>query len=120
MVKNLNELEQELRAVVRGEREPSPPPEISEPKDLLSVVRANLGLLVKIAQERPETVSQLAALTGRAQSNVSRSLQDLARHGLVRMVREGKQIRPVLAATEVRLDLNDGSCRLLPHAAAAE
>ena len=68
----------------------------------------NLDLLRIINQEQPASVSQLVARTGRAQSNVSRSLQLLARHGLIRLEREGKEVRPVALARSIDVDLAAG------------
>ncbi|MBF0305393.1 MAG: helix-turn-helix domain-containing protein [Alphaproteobacteria bacterium] len=119
MSKTLNDLELELRGVVRGERTPSPrPPEPD--RGLLPLLAANLDLLRVIAQERPGSVSALAERIGRAQSNVSRSLQALARFGLVRLVREGKTIRPELVACHVDVDVANGSCHVVEEPAAAE
>lgn len=119
MTKRLNDLEQEMRAVARGEHPASSGPQEAD-RSLLALLVANLELLQFIAQERPESVSALAERLGRAQSNVSRSLQALARHGLVRMVREGKVIRPQLVARHVDIDVAQGKCRLVHAAGAAE
>ncbi|HTW69692.1 MAG TPA: MarR family transcriptional regulator, partial [Acetobacteraceae bacterium] len=78
----------------------------------------NLDLLRIISQERPASVSQLAERTGRAQSNVSRSLQALARHGLIVLEREGKEVRPVPLAHSVDVDLTAGTCRTIASPAA--
>ena len=69
----------------------------------------SLELLRIINQEHPPNVSQLAARTGRAQSNVSRSLQLLARHGLIRLERAGKEVRPVALARSIGVDLAAGT-----------
>jgi predicted transcriptional regulator len=105
----LTELREEMRAVARGERAASPLPAAS----LLGALSSpgNLELLQVINRERPESVSRLAELTGRAQSNVSRSLQQLARHGLVRLAREGKEVRPVPIAARIDVDLEQGTYR---------
>jgi hypothetical protein len=42
-------------------------------------------------------------ITGRAQPNVSRSLQTQADHGLVRLVREGREVRPEAIASAVKV-----------------
>jgi predicted transcriptional regulator len=47
----------------------------------------------------------LALHLGRAQSNVSRTLQRLAGLGLVRLVREGREVRPELVSTEIKVNL---------------
>ena len=101
--KSLIELREEMRAVARGEREASALPA----SEVLSVLSApeNMDLLRIIAEDAPLSVSDLAARVGRAQANVSRSLHRLATHGLIRLERDGKQVRPVLNAKEVRVDL---------------
>jgi len=67
-----------------------------------------------VLRERPTTVAALVALTGRAQPNVSRSLQQLAGYGLVRLEREGREVRPVPVAREVRVNLETGTFASIP------
>lgn len=104
---SLAQLREEMRAVVRGERAASPLPAVSVLSALSSP--GNLELLQLICRERPESVSRLSELTGRAQSNVSRSLQQLAGHALIRLVREGKEVRPVSVAARIDVDLRQGT-----------
>ncbi|HXT79556.1 MAG TPA: MarR family transcriptional regulator [Acetobacteraceae bacterium] len=103
-----------MRAVARGERRASPIPAGA----LLGVLssQGNLDLLRIINQAKPASVSELAHLTGRAQPNVSRALQQLAKHGLIRLERDGKEVRPVPTAREIGIDLTTGTYRL-PYAA---
>lgn len=92
----------ELRAVARGERKPSPRPA----GPLLNALSAEtLELLQALGLRRPATVGELADILGKAQSNVSRSLQRLAGHGLVRLERAGKEVRPELVSSEVKINL---------------
>jgi predicted transcriptional regulator len=114
--KSLRDLREEMRSVARGEREPAPLPASAMLSTLSSP--GNLDLLRIISQERPASVSQLAERTGRAQSNVSRSLQVLARYGLIRLEREGKEVRPVPLARSVDVDLAAGTYRTLAAPAA--
>ena len=114
--KSLRDLREEMRSVARGEREPTPLPASAVLSTLSSP--GNLDLLRIISQERPASVSRLAERTGRAQSNVSRSLQALARHGLIRLEREGKEVRPMPLARSVDVDLTAGTCRTLTAAPA--
>lgn len=106
--KSLHGLREDMRTVARGERA-MPPPAAAMLATLSSP--GNLDLLRIISREKPATVSQLAGRTGRAQSNVSRSLQTLARHGLIRLERAGKEVRPVAVARAVDVDLVAGTCR---------
>jgi predicted transcriptional regulator len=71
----------------------------------------NLKLLKAIAHERPSTVSQLAELTGRGQSNVSRALQDLTKLQIVRMVRQGREIRPEIVSPQWQINVVEGTWR---------
>jgi predicted transcriptional regulator len=114
--KSLRDLREEMRSVARGEREPAP----LTASAMLSTLSSpgNLDLLRIISQERPASVSQLAERTGRAQSNVSRSLQVLARYGLIRLERDGKEVRPVPLARSVDVDLTAGTYRTLATPAA--
>ena len=62
----------------------------------------NRALLRLIQDEQPHTMLALAALSGRAPSNLSRTLHLLERHGLVRLHRsaKGRAVRPEALATE--------------------
>jgi predicted transcriptional regulator len=108
---SLTELRDEMRAVVRGERPASALP--AAPL-LAALSRDALDLLGVLLRNRPASVTELVALTGRAQPNVSRSLQVLARYRLVRLVREGREIRPEPVAAAVRVDLATGTYETLP------
>jgi predicted transcriptional regulator len=99
--KSLAALRDEMRAVARGDRKPAPRPAASV---LKALTEETLELLNAIAT-RPTTVSGLALHLGRAQSNVSRTLQRLAGLGLVRLVREGREVRPELVSTEIKVNL---------------
>lgn len=114
--KSLSELREEMRAVARGEGKPSPLP--AAPL-LAALSREALDLLGVVLRERPATVADLVTRTGRAQPNVSRSLQQLAGHGLIRLEREGREVRPVPVAREVRVDLMLGTYEATPLAGAA-
>jgi predicted transcriptional regulator len=73
-----------------------------------------LELLGVLLREHPANVTELVTLTGRAQSNISRSLQLLAKHRLVRLVREGREIRPEAIAKTVSVDLESGTYETTP------
>jgi len=104
--KSLADLREEMRAVARGERRASPLP--AAPL-LAALSPESLELLRVILRERPATIGELVERTGRAQPNVSRSLQLLARHGLVRLTRIGREVRPEPMASELRLNLESGT-----------
>ena len=91
-------------AVARGEHQPRP----DEPKIWFTSMRLlaevlsddNRALLRVIREEKPESLSQLAEVTGRAPSNLSRTLKTMERYGLVEMQRELRTVRPVVTASE--------------------
>lgn len=62
----------------------------------------NRELLRLMQQKQPRTVLELAALSGRAASNLSRTLRNLEGHGLVRLHRspDTRAVRPEALATE--------------------
>jgi predicted transcriptional regulator len=67
----------------------------------------NRELLRLIAQEHPQSVSQLAALSGRAEQNVLRTLRKLTAAGIVRLdPGEGRAVRPVVAARKVHFEID--------------
>lgn len=65
--------------------------------------------LLRLMQERqPRTVLELAEWSGRAASNLSRTLRHLERHGLVKMHRSSdtRAVRPEALATEFLIVLD--------------
>jgi predicted transcriptional regulator len=100
------ELREQMRAVARGDRRAAPLPAAP----LLGTLTAEaLELLRLISERMPGNVQELATLSDRSQPNVSRSLQALAKHGLLKLVRQGREVRPVPLAREVRVDLRTGT-----------
>jgi DNA-binding transcriptional ArsR family regulator len=109
--KSLSELREEMRSVARGERHAAPLPVAPL---LAALSSESLELLGVLLRKRPSTVSELVARTGRAQPNISRSLQVLASLKLVRLVRVGREVRPEPIAASVRVDLVTGTYETTP------
>ena len=66
----------------------------------------NRALLELIAEARPESLAALAGMSGRARSNLSRTLKTMARYGLVRLEKgEGGKIAPHVPYTDIVLDV---------------
>jgi predicted transcriptional regulator len=66
----------------------------------------NRALLRLIAEEAPESLDELARLSGRKKSNLSRTLKTMAGYGLVRLVRGARgRIAPKVAHDRIELDL---------------
>jgi predicted transcriptional regulator len=97
-------------AVARGEKRIKP----SEPKvwfpsteSFAKVLSAgNRDLLRVIAEQAPSSLDELARITGKAKSNLSRTLKTMAGYGLVRLERgERGRVTPKVTHDRVELDL---------------
>lgn len=97
-------------AIARGEHRPA----ADEPKlwfpSLESLAKIlsdrNRALLALIAEECPESLQALADRTGRAKSNLSRTLKTMERYGLIRLEpRPGRALAPRVAYDEVRFEV---------------
>ena len=88
-----------MLAIARGELKPKP----SDPKIWFTSMRSlsqvlsdeNRALLEVIRTAKPESISELAVLTGRKQGNLSRTLKTMSGYGLVKLVRADRKMRPV-------------------------
>ena len=91
-------------AIANGEYKPK----ASEPKIWFTSMRSlaevlsdeNRALLRVIRESKPASLAELAEMTGRKPSNLSRTLKTLANYGVVEIRRENKAIRPIAKATE--------------------
>jgi predicted transcriptional regulator len=111
-------------AIARGEYKRAP----GEPKVWFSSIESfakvlserNRELLRLIAETRPQSLNELAEVTGRAKSNLSRTLKTLERHGLVRFEKgKGRTLAPRTIYTDVVLDLPLWATRTAPRTAAS-
>lgn len=69
----------------------------------------NRALLALIAEEEPESLAELAELSGRAKSNLSRTLRTLENYRLVSLKRGPKgRIAPRVAYSDIVLDVPIG------------
>lgn len=57
--------------------------------------KENQQLLKVIAEQQPQSVTELATLTGRAVSNVSRTLKTMEKHNLLIIKKEHGVVTPV-------------------------
>lgn len=96
-----------ILAIARGEYKPKPgEPKIwfTSMKSLAEVLSDDNRALLRVIKEiQPQSISSLAELTGRKPGNLSRTLKTMSRYGLVEMVREKNQVRPIAKATEFRI-----------------
>ena len=69
----------------------------------------NRALLALIAEEQPESLTALSELSGRAKSNLSRTLRTMERYGLVQLRKgEGGAIVPRVPYRDISLDVPVG------------
>lgn len=91
------------KSVSRGENDPKPTVWFDSSHQLAGVLSdENRQLLRAIDEHRPRTVMELAQLSGRAASNLSRTLRTLEGYSLVKLHRrpESRAVRPEALATE--------------------
>ena len=63
----------------------------------------NRALLRLIRDQRPKSLTALAALSGRRVPNLSRSLRMMEGYGLVKLKRDGHGVEPVALATSFKI-----------------
>lgn len=92
-----------------GAASPKPTVWFDSWRQLASQLSDENRALLRLMQERqPRTVLELAEWSGRAASNLSRTLRRLERHGLVKMHRsqDTRAVRPEALATEFLIVLD--------------
>ena len=103
-------------AIARGEFTPGP----DEPKlwftSIESLARVlsdrNRALIDLVIERRPQSLAELEQLSGRAGSNLSRTLKSMERFGLIELVEgEGRTLQPRVPYDEIQLDLPMGRRR---------
>jgi len=96
--------------IARGEERPGPnDPKVwfTSTESFAQVLSAgNRELLRTIAERSPASLEELAQMTGRAKSNLSRTLKKMADYGFVEMEPgEGRRLKPKVIYERVSLDL---------------
>ena len=118
-IQGLRKLRDEMKAVVRGTR-PAPAdaasPSFNSVEALVRLLSPeNRRLLALIRDRKPRSVSDLAAWTGRAQPNISRTLAKLEAAGMVEMTDGGNRRKVPLATVRkitIEIDPYDERDRL--------
>lgn len=109
-IQSLRELEAETRAVARGEK--SAPKDAAAPSfnsvDVLMrlLTRENRQLMAIIRDKKPKSIAELAKLTGRAPSNLTRTLAKLEDAGLVKMQADKRKRIPIPAVKTLRIEID--------------
>ncbi|MCD6467975.1 MAG: transcriptional regulator [Thermoplasmata archaeon] len=64
----------------------------------------NQELLRVINERKPASLKELEIVTGRKRSNLSRTLRTMERYGIVALIRENRAIRPMVKATDFKVE----------------
>lgn len=97
------QFQQRILDIARGKIKPNE----NEPKIWFSSMKSlgevlsdnNMRLLQLINEHHPKTLSELAQLSGRQPSNLSRTLKTMEKHGIVELKKESREVRPITKAT---------------------
>ena len=95
-------------AIARGEYKPKK----GEPKVWFESINSmaqvlsseNQKLLKFINEKKPTSLKELEVATGRKSSNLSRTLKTMSRYGIVDLVKQNKSIKPVVKATDFKVE----------------
>lgn len=108
-------------AIAKGQFRPAP----DEPRVWFSSLESfakvlsqkNMLLLETIRRGQPRSLADLAKLSGRAVSNLSRTLHNMERFGLIKFEEEAGRKAPVVCYERVTLDLDLEGSESAPRAA---
>jgi len=98
------EIRERTLAIAQGKYKPKP----DEPKIWFTSIRSlaevlsdeNQALLQMITDKKPNSITELAEITGRQLSNLSRTLKTLSAYGFVKLEKHKKTICPIAKATK--------------------
>jgi predicted transcriptional regulator len=100
-------------AIARGEYKPKK----DEPKVWFESINSmaqvlsneNQKLLKVINEKKPTSLKELEIATGRKSSNLSRTLKTMSRYGIVDLVKLNKSIKPIVKATDFKVEFGINS-----------
>jgi len=105
-----NEFQQRVLKIAKGEYVPSK----DEPKIWFDSIRSaaevlseeNRNLLKMIVEHSPHSIKELSDISGRKQSNLSRTLKTMQSYGIVDFKKNGKESIPHVLATNFSIDMS--------------
>lgn len=109
-IQSMADLEAEMRGVARGEK--PAPADAARPsfESVEAVIRLltpeNRQLLAVIRDRKPQSISELAEMTGRAASNLTRTLAKLEAVGFVRMQRVDRRKVPTSVVGKLHVEID--------------
>lgn len=101
------EMRDRALAIARGELKPNADdpkiwfPSMQSLAEILS--DENRALLRLIQQTQPDSLSALAEVAGRKESDLSRTLEAMACYGWVELTRENKHVRPTVKVSDFQI-----------------
>ena len=110
-IANYGRMKARTVAIARGEHQPArgePTVWFTSVESFAKVLsQRNRELLAMIAQEKPGSLTELAALAGRNKSNLSRTLKTMSQYGLVEL-KQGQRgtLIPRVPYDQVSLDVS--------------
>lgn len=109
-IADYEEMKARTLRIARGEEElteNAPKVWFTSIESFARVLSAGNRELLRVIDERtPGSLAELSEMTGRAKSNLSRTLKKMVSYGLVRMEKgEGRRLAPRVAHDRVELDL---------------
>jgi predicted transcriptional regulator len=95
-------------AIARGEYKPRK----DEPKVWFESVQSmaqvlsseNQKLLRTIKEQKPSSLKELALVSGRNRSNLSRTLNTMSRYGIVDLVKQDRALKPIVKVTDFKVE----------------
>ena len=99
---------QRVLDIAAGRYKPAP----NEPKIWFSSLKSlaeilnenNTRLLSLIEKMKPESLKELAEISGRQPSNLSRTLKTFERYGIVELKKENKLLKPIVKAINFQIE----------------
>ncbi len=114
-VQNLRSLRNEMKAVARGERPAPTDAAKASFNSVEAIVRLltpeNRKLLALIRDRKPQSVAELAQMSGRAQPNLTRTLAKLEAAGFITMTAVGRRKAPSVAVKKIVVEIDPCSDR---------
>ena len=100
-------------AIARGQYKPRK----NEPKVWFESVQSmaqvlsseNQKLLRIIKEENPTSLKELALVSGRNRSNLSRTLNTMSRYGIVDLVKQERAVKPIVKVTDFKVEFGLGA-----------
>ena len=64
----------------------------------------NQELLKIIKEQKPTSLKELEIATGRKRSNLSRTLNTMAKYGIVDLIKDKRTVKPIVRATDFKVE----------------